>query len=115
MEMGRFTLFGKVKMIKRISLLSAFFLLVIVNCGIKKGMLQYVNPYIGSGKHGHIFVGPYLPFSMVKPGPDTENYRRGSHYNYHEKKIAGFSQLHLSGTGGSADSQTLSIMPTTGK
>ena len=30
-----------------------------------------VDPFIGTGGHGHTFPGPSLPFGMIQPGPDT--------------------------------------------
>ena len=34
-------------------------------------LTSYVNPFIGTGGHGHTFPGPSLPFGMIQPGPDT--------------------------------------------
>ena len=76
--------------------------------------LDYVDPMIGSVAktkyYGRTFPGATLPFSLVKPGPDTEMRRNYLHASY----ITGFSQLHISGTGGNAQSAVLGIMPTTG-
>lgn len=33
--------------------------------------VQLVNPFIGTGGHGHTFPGPTTPFGMVQLGPDT--------------------------------------------
>ena len=30
---------------------------------------QYVNPYIGTGGHGHVFLGANVPFGFVQLGP----------------------------------------------
>ena len=30
---------------------------------------QYVNPFIGSAGHGHVFVGANVPFGAVQLGP----------------------------------------------
>jgi predicted alpha-1,2-mannosidase len=76
----------------------------------KQAVLEYVDMLIGTAQQGHTIVSPARPFAMVKPGPDTELRR-----NYlHAKYITGFSQLHISGTGGNAQSAVLGIMPTTG-
>ena len=32
---------------------------------------NYVNPFIGTGGHGHTFPGATVPFGMVQLSPDT--------------------------------------------
>ena len=82
----------------------------------QKDVAKYVNPFIGTGGHGHTFPGPTLPFGMVQLGPDTR--LRGwdgcSGYHYSDNKIYGFSHTHLSGTGCSDYGDVL-LMPTVGK
>jgi len=78
--------------------------------GEEKSPLDYVDMKIGTAEQGNTIVGPGRPFAMVKPGPDTEMRRNYLHAEY----ITGFSQLHISGTGGNAQSATLGIMPTVG-
>jgi predicted alpha-1,2-mannosidase len=77
---------------------------------------RYVDPYIGTGDHGHVFLGAHVPFGAVQPG--STNYYKGwdwcSGYHYSDSILAGFSQLHLSGTGGSGLGDIL-VMPYTGK
>lgn len=77
--------------------------------------IDYVDPFIGSGGHGHVFVGASVPFGAVQVGPD--NIYKGwdwcSGYNYADSLIIGFSQLHLSGTG-IGDLGDVLIMPFTG-
>ena len=34
-----------------------------------QNLTQYVDPRIGSGDHGHVFVGANIPFGMVNAGP----------------------------------------------
>jgi predicted alpha-1,2-mannosidase len=76
-----------------------------------KTPLDYVDMLIGTARQGHTIVSPARPFALVKPGPDTEMRR-----NYlHAKYITGFSQLHMSGTGGNAQSGLPGIMPLTGQ
>ena len=62
---------------------------------------KYVNPYIGTDFHGHVFLGANVPFGAVQSGPT--NYIKGwdwcSGYHYSDSIMTGFSQLHLSGTG----------------
>ena len=76
----------------------------------------YVNPYIGSGGHGHVFVGANVPFGMVQVGP--QNIFKGwdwcSGYHYSDSVLIGFSHTHLSGTG-CADLGDILLMPYVGK
>jgi putative alpha-1,2-mannosidase len=63
---------------------------------------QYVNPFIGTGGHGHTFPGATLPFAMVQLSPDTRidgSWDGCSGYHYSDTVIYGFSHTHLSGTG----------------
>lgn len=77
---------------------------------------QYVNPYIGSGGHGHIFVGANVPFSAVQLGPSTifEGWDWCSAYNYSSNTILGFTHTHLSGTG-IGDLNDILLLPLAGK
>ncbi len=62
---------------------------------------QYVNPFIGTGGHGHTFPGATVPFSMVQLSPDTrtEGWDACGGYHYDDSTILGFSHTHLNGTG----------------
>ena len=64
-------------------------------------VLEYVNPFIGTGGHGHTYPGASVPFGMVQPSPDNglSGWDWCSGYHYSDTIIAGFSQLHLTGTG----------------
>ena len=77
-----------------------------------EGLLQYVDPYIGSGFHGHVFVGTSVPYGMVQVGPN--NIHKGwdwcSGYHYSDSILIGFSHTHLNGTG-CADLGDIMIMP----
>lgn len=75
----------------------------------------YVDPMIGSQGLGHIFVGPSLPFGMVKPGPDCGD--GGSNSGYKPdmaEPVIGFSQVHISGTGGGPKYGNIQLMPFSG-
>jgi predicted alpha-1,2-mannosidase len=63
--------------------------------------LRFVNPLIGTDGTGHTFPGPSMPFGMVQPGPDNQDYgwNHTSGYQYKDTFLLGFSQTHLSGTG----------------
>lgn len=77
-----------------------------------EGLLKYVDPYIGSGFHGHVFVGTSVPYGMVQVGPN--NIYKGwdwcSGYHYSDSILIGFSQTHLNGTGCS-DLGDILVMP----
>jgi predicted alpha-1,2-mannosidase len=66
-----------------------------------KDYTRYVNPFIGTGGHGHTFPGATMPFGMVQLSPDTrtDNWDGSSGYHYSDDVIYGFSHTHLSGTG----------------
>lgn len=75
--------------------------------------IDFVDPLIGSGGHGHVFVGASVPHGMVQVGPN--NLSKGwdwcSGYHDSDSTIIGFAQTHLSGTG-IADLGDLLFMPT---
>ena len=64
-------------------------------------LTKYVNPFVGTGGHGHTFPGATVPFGMVQLSPDTrlEGWDGCSGYHYSDSIIYGFSHTHLSGTG----------------
>jgi len=67
----------------------------------KQQLSDYVNPFIGTGGHGHTFPGATLPFGMVQLSPDTrlEGWDGCGGYHYTDSIVYGFSHTHLSGTG----------------
>ena len=67
----------------------------------QENLTNYVNPLIGSGGHGHVFVGASVPFGMVQLGPTSINEKWDwcSGYHQDEATVIGFSHTHLSGTG----------------
>lgn len=81
-----------------------------------QNLTQYVDPYIGTGDHGHVFVGANVPFGLVQVGPT--NYSQGwdwcSGYHITDSTIIGFGQMHLSGTG-IGDLGDISLMPAVGE
>lgn len=62
---------------------------------------SFVDPFIGTGGHGHTFPGATTPFGMVQLSPDTryEGWDACGGYHHSDTAILGFSHLHLSGTG----------------
>lgn len=81
----------------------------------KNNYTQLVDPFIGTGEHGHTYPGATLPFGMVQLSPDTRgpNWDGSSGYHYSDKTIMGFSHTHLSGTGEPEFCDVL-LMPTVG-
>ncbi len=73
------------------------------------------DPLVGSGGHGHVFVGACVPHGMVAVGPNnvSEGWDWCSGYHDSDRTIAGFAQNHLSGTG-IADLGEIVFMPFTG-
>ncbi|MBK8231961.1 MAG: GH92 family glycosyl hydrolase [Candidatus Eisenbacteria bacterium] len=65
------------------------------------GPADEVNPFIGTGGHGHTFPGATVPFGMVQLSPDTRlsGWDGCSGYHWSDDRIFGFSHTHLSGTG----------------
>jgi len=82
----------------------------------KKDLTQFVDPFIGTGGHGHTYPGAVAPFGMVQLSPDTrlEGWDGSSGYHYTDSVVYGFSHTHLSGTG-IADYCDVLFMPTTGE
>ncbi len=79
-------------------------------------LTSYVDPLIGSGGHGHVFVGANVPFGMVQLGPTSINQTWDwcSGYHQDEASVIGFSHTHLSGTG-IGDLFDVTVMPVTGE
>lgn len=77
---------------------------------------SFVDPFIGTGGHGHTFPGAVVPHGMIQPSPDTRihGWDACSGYYYADKTVNGFTQSHLSGTG-CADLGDFLVIPTTGK
>lgn len=78
-----------------------------------KALISYVNPFIGTGGHGHTYPGATMPFGMMQLSPDTrlDGWDGCSGYHYSDSYIYGFSHTHLSGTGVS-DYGDILLMPT---
>ena len=92
---------------------TAYYLLVylfIAGCGsntegdvsqVVLGHSAYVDPFVGTAAHGHVYPGATVPFGAVQLSPDngTQGWDWCSGYNYADTTIVGFSHTHLSGTG----------------
>ncbi len=93
-----------------------------------KDFTQYVNPFIGTSKMGHVFPGATAPFGMVQLSPQTnfevmfnedgsynkETYEYCAGYQHRDTTIIGFAHTNMSGTGHS-DLGDFLVMPTTGE
>lgn len=91
-------------------------LFFLASCQTKKeGPAIYVDPFIGTGGHGHTFPGVVVPNGMVQLSPDqrTDGWDWCSGYHYSDNSIIGFSHTHLSGTG-VGDMGDILLMPTVG-
>ncbi len=101
--------------------LKKIFIAIIVShfylCGFaQENLVQYVNPFIGTGGHGHTYPGATLPHGMVQLSPDSrlDGWDGCSGYHYSDSFIYGFSHTHLSGTGVS-DYGDILLMPMNGQ
>jgi len=84
---------------------------------VLKDLAHFVNPFIGTGGHGHTYPGATVPFGMVQLSPDTRvdgSWDGCSGYHYSDEVIYGFSHTHLNGTGCS-DYGDIMLMPTMGE
>ena len=97
------------------SLLLVFFLSSCDQSG-QREPVDYINPFIGTGGHGHTYPGATVPFGMVQLSPDTrkDSWDGCSGYHYSDTVIFGFSHTHLSGTG-IGDYGDVRFMPMTGQ
>ncbi|MDQ1141005.1 GH92 family glycosyl hydrolase [Pedobacter agri] len=105
----------KLKSFKPFFFCASLFLSLHVQAQKSAKLTSFVDPIIGSAKHGHVFVGANVPFGAVQLGPNNimEGWDWCSGYNYVSNTITGFSHTHLSGTG-IGDLGDISIMPVTG-
>jgi predicted alpha-1,2-mannosidase len=71
---------------------------------------QYVDPRIGSEGVGRTFPGPSMPFGMCKPGPDC-TVKPNAGWAPMPEEVTGFSQTHVSGTGGGQKYGNILIQP----
>ncbi len=106
------------KILKR-TLIAMAMLAVAGSASAQESKVDYaalVNPKIGSGGHGHVFVGANVPFGMTQVGPTsiTQEWDWCSGYHDSENSVIGFSHTHLSGTG-CGDLFDVTLMPVVGE
>ena len=95
--------------------LSFAIILLSLSCNrSSEDLTSYVDPFLGSGGHGHVYPGATVPFGMVQLSPDNgdEGWDWCAGYHYSSTTIAGFSHTHLSGTG-IGDWCDISVLPLT--
>ena len=101
--------------------LSLFVLALVLSLGARgtyasngdvASLTQYVNPRIGTGGHGHVFIGANVPFGYVQLGPTepTRGWDWCSGYHDSDSVLIGFGHQHLSGTG-IGDLGDVSLLP----
>lgn len=80
-----------------------------------ENLTQYVDPYIGTGGHGHVFMGANVPYGLVQLGPTqhSQGWDWCSGYHISDSTIIGFGHMHLSGTG-IGDLGDVAFMPVIG-
>jgi predicted alpha-1,2-mannosidase len=107
---------------KKLSYLTLVLIACLYACGSKssqkaslQNLTQYVDPYIGTGDHGHVFAGADVPFGFVQLGPTniSEGWDWSSGYHISDSTIFGFTHTHLNGTG-VGDLCDISFMPVIG-
>ncbi|MEO9512832.1 MAG: GH92 family glycosyl hydrolase [Flavobacteriaceae bacterium] len=67
----------------------------------QKSLVDFVDPFIGTGGHGHTYPGATVPFGMLQVSPvnGISAWDWCSGYHYSDSIAIGFSHLSLSGTG----------------
>jgi putative alpha-1,2-mannosidase len=101
----------------KIKFMAAVLIGLLTGCSEKTtDFTSYVDPKIGSGGHGHVFVGANVPFGMVQLGPTSipQEWDWCSGYHDSDSTVIGFSHTHLSGTG-IGDLFDITVMPVIGK
>ena len=95
MKQLRFFLVSALLMLSAIPVMSAN------GCSHGSKFTDYVNPWIGTGGHGHVFLGANVPFGLVQLGPTehTRGWDWCSGYHISDSVLIGFGHMHLSGTG----------------
>ena len=106
---------------RRYSFLPAAALLLAAACSpsqpaAESDFTRFVDPKIGTGGHGHVFVGANVPFGMVQVGPTSipQEWDWVSGYHRSDSTVIGFSHTHLSGTG-IGDLFDVTVMPVVGE
>ena len=102
--------------LSRIFLIAALGLASCAQPAADDNLTRYVDPKIGTGGHGHVFVGANVPFGLVQLGPTSipQAWDWTSGYHESDSTVIGFSHTHLSGTG-IGDLFDVTVMPVVGE
>ena len=89
---------------KRNLIIAAILVSALTACSQKteqEDFTKWVNTSIGTGGHGHVFVGANVPFGAVQLGPTSipQTWDWCSGYHVSDSTVIGFSHTHLNGTG----------------
>ena len=90
-------------------------IICLIGCTTKVSYTELVDMSIGTGGHGHVFVGANVPFGLVQLGPTSipQEWDWCSGYHVSDSTVIGFSHTHLSGTG-IGDLFDITVMPVVG-
>ena len=102
--------------LSRIFLIAALGLASCAQPAADDNLTRYVDPRIGTGGHGHVFVGANVPFGLVQLGPTSipQEWDWTSGYHESDSTVIGLSHTHLSGTG-IGDLFDVTVMPVVGE
>ena len=97
------------------SIFIAFSFILALSCAKQESYISFVDTSIGTGGHGHVFVGASVPFGMVQLGPTSipQQWDWCSGYHESDSTVIGFSHTHLSGTG-IGDQFDVTVIPVIG-
>ena len=98
------------KLQKLIGLTAGLCLSSIIYASAQTQLTDYVDPRIGSEGLGRVFIGPSCPYGMVKPSPDCTP-SPNSGWLPMPERVDGFSQVHVSGTGGGPKYGNILVTP----
>ena len=98
---------------KRNTVLTLLCPVILAACSVNYN--DYVDPMIGTGEHGHVFVGANVPYGMVQLGPFSVSvgWDWCSGYHVSDSSCLGFAHTRVSGTG-ICDLFDVSLMPVVG-
>lgn len=96
---------------------AVLFSLLLAAPGLSAQHAGLVDPFVGAAGGGNVFTGPAMPFGEIKPGPDMDRGPgRDTNSGWAETgNIRGFSQTHVSGTGGGDKYGNILVTASTGK
>lgn len=99
--------------------IAAYLAILVFVRTVQGQVARFVDPFLGATGDGNVFVGPTVPFGMIKPGPDMRDpsisWDQDPNAGWLANgEIVGFSQTHVSGTGGAPKYGNILIMPSVG-